>query len=93
MSTTLRKKQKVRSPVLRLMSGDLSCAICRAKILQFDKKERRDETFALLNDGRSVHCRCLRNDLLDEYDSSKRRARMAAKANGILAKKRDMNKI
>jgi hypothetical protein len=88
MAIKTPRKRRLKAPTLRLVSGDMSCAICRLKILIFDKKARRDETFTLLGDGRSVHSRCLRNDPLDEHEPSKRRTQRALKANGILAAKR-----
>jgi hypothetical protein len=77
-------------PVLRLMSGDMTCVMCRLKIKRVDEASTRDETFSLLSDGRPMHSRCLRNDLLDEPGPAASRARKAPKANGILAKKRGM---
>ena len=81
----LPRKRKEKLPVLRLMSGDLKCAICRERIARFDDATTRDETFVLLSDGRPVHSRCLRNDPLDGPKPSKRRAREAA---AILARAR-----
>jgi hypothetical protein len=72
----------------RLMSGEMTCAICRERIRRSDERARLDETFTFLVDARPVHCRCLRNDVL-EMPKRKGHARLAASANRILTKARE----